>query len=279
MRILHALRITAMLLLAAPLAALAQDETTLHARTRAFLRAVEEDSIEAVAAYFPRRGDWTWIQTTHGRGYPRQVGTWRFPAEHTLIAIRGGAPVCESFKQAGGEFGPMYGTLADALREHGTAWRQLRGTRFAPRAAARRPDTYIEWKREEGRWVIAAVADEVIWYTPAPAPARPLAPATRREVPPHRPGVFAATEGYAAGEPWFEQHAPIEFDGLRYLTEGHLPLTIPDEHLARIGSLGKVGIYAEAATTGTHPVIYIPLRPGGVYQPFRTSGPFRCYEP
>jgi hypothetical protein len=255
-----------------------RDEAALRDRTRAFLRAVEGDSLEAVRRYFPRRGDWTWISTEHGAGIPRREGRWRFAGAETLLAIRNGAPVCESFRQAAGEYGPPAGTLADALAEHGTAWRHVRGTRFAPRASSR-PYTYIEWRREDGRWVIATVADEAFLYphvAPRPQLGHPLVPASRREVSLLRPGVFAPTEGYAGGESWYEQHLPIEFDGLRYFKYGH-PRAIADHELARVGSLGRIGLYREAGTTGTPEHLYVPVRPGE-YLPFQTFGPFRCHQ-
>ncbi|HEX8829776.1 MAG TPA: hypothetical protein VF705_01335 [Longimicrobium sp.] len=282
-RTLLRLAIIAALLPATTLAAPAQqldrrDEAALRARTRAFLRAVENDSLEAVRGYFPRRGDWTWISTEHGAGIPRREGRWRFTGAETLRALRNGAPVCESFRQAGGEYGPLAGTLADALREHGTAWRHVRGTRFAPRASARRPYTYVEWRREDGRWVIATLADEAFLYPDSPSTPldRPLIPAARREVSLLRPGVFAPTEGYAGGEAWYEQHLPIEFDGLRYFEYG-LPRPLADHELARVGSLGPIGLYREAGTTGTPSHLYVPVRPGE-YVPFQTFGPFRCHQ-
>lgn len=256
-----------------------RDDAALLARTRAFLHAVENDTIEAVRGYFPRRGDWTWISTEHGPGFPRREGRWRFPGAETLRAIWNGAPVCESLRQAGGEYGPQAGTLADALMEHGSAWRHVRGTRFAPRASSRRRYTYVEWRREDGRWVIATLADEVFLYRhPAQRPVlgHPLVPAARREVSLLRPGVFAPTQGYAGGEPWYEQHLPIEFDGYRYLKYG-LPRPIADHELARVGSLGRIGLYREAGTTGTPAHLYVPVR-SGEYVPFQTFGPYPCHQ-
>jgi hypothetical protein len=281
MRIPHAVAIAVALLLAYPLPATAQrrDQATLHATTRAFLRAVEVDSIEAVRSFFPRRGDWTWIQTEHGPGYPTRVGIWRFPPEHTLPALRGAAPLCESFRQAAGDFGPVAGTLAYVLAEHGTAWRHVRGTRFAPQASSRLRYTYARWKREDGRWVIATLADEVFLHRdPAARPVlgRPLVPVSRREASLSRAGVFTATEGYAAGESWYEQHHPIEFEGLRYFLYGRVR-PIADHELARVGSLGRIGLYREAGTTGTPEHLYLPVRPGE-YVPFQTFGPHPCHR-
>jgi hypothetical protein len=278
------LPLLAALLLAAPHGVPAQeldrrDEAALRARTRAFLRAVEGDSLEAVRRYFPRRGDWTWISTEHGPGIPRREGRWRFTGAETLRALRNGAPVCESFRQAAGEYGPQAGTLADALAEHGTDWRHVRGTRFAPRASSRRPYTYVEWRREDGSWVIATLADEAFLYPHAasrPLLGHPLVPASRREASLLRPGVFAPTEGYAGGESWYEQHLPIEFDGYRYFKYGR-PAAIADHELARVGSLGRIGLYREAGTTGTPTHLYVPVRPGE-YVPFQTFGPFSCHE-
>src|SRR5829696_2965225 len=57
-------------------------QATLAARMRAFMAEIEDQPNTELAAFFPRRGDWTWVQTA--RNYERggrtmYVGMWRFP--------------------------------------------------------------------------------------------------------------------------------------------------------------------------------------------------------
>jgi hypothetical protein len=73
----------------------------LEARMRGFLHAVERLSMDGVAPFFPRRGTWTWVVTTHGSPLGDRVGVWRFDAERTLQVIQEGGPACQSFTPAG----------------------------------------------------------------------------------------------------------------------------------------------------------------------------------
>ena len=76
---------------------------TLDARMQAFLREIAEEPNTALAAFFPRRGDWTWVQTLRDeRGRGERTGTWRFPGAETPRAIGDGGPACESFDGGGG---------------------------------------------------------------------------------------------------------------------------------------------------------------------------------
>lgn len=267
----------AILLLALASPAAAQGGGTPRARMDAFLAALDLHDREALRPFFPASSEWTWIQTTHGPGVPPEVSVQRFTGAETLRAITNGSAVCSSLLLSNGHYGPMGGTLGDAVNEHGPRWRRAGRARFAPRARGR-PYTYVEWKREDGRWVIARLADELhVSRASAPLPLGERGLYGIREVPRGRRAAFAPTQGYAAGAPWYEDHRPILFDAVRYLKYG-TPRPTGDGELARVGALGEVAVYVEAGDRRRPGIIYLPVRPGA-YQPYQFDGPARCYDP
>ena len=106
------------LLLAIPLRAAAQDG--LESRNEAFLRAMAHAPSDSVAAFFPRRGDWTWTKVMEGAPSGRRLTVWRFAATQTLRAIGRGGPVCASFWQSGGGVGPVETMLVMRINRGGT---------------------------------------------------------------------------------------------------------------------------------------------------------------
>ena len=93
------------LLIATALPAAAQDG--LAARNEAFLQAAQDANRDSIAAFFPRRGDWTWVQKQVGAPPGRDVSIWRFAATETMRAIGRDGPACWSFEQMHGEVGPV----------------------------------------------------------------------------------------------------------------------------------------------------------------------------
>jgi hypothetical protein len=92
-----------------------------------------------------------------------------------------------------------------------------------------------------------------------------------------RPGrlVVAAELGYTAGAEWYERNELIAFEGMRYVKYG-LPRPIGDGEVERIGSLGRVALFAEAGMTRHAGVIlYIPVS-AGQYQPYYPAGGGGC---
>lgn len=124
------LPLIALLVLAAPPVAaqpqMPAAETTLSARMQAFLAEVEDFPNTELAAFFPRRGDWTWFQTRRDpRGPVHGVGVWRFPGAETLRAIGAGGPACDSFEGVTGEAAPWAGRLGMRAMLEGR-WRRGR---------------------------------------------------------------------------------------------------------------------------------------------------------
>lgn len=228
-----ALRLAVLLVLAA-LPADAQAPDGLAARMRAFAAAAANAPNDSVAAFFPRRGDWTWVHTRQPadrRGAPR-VGTWRFGGAQTLRAIGAGGPVCASFDGPGG-FGPPEERLGMQTLMHRGPWRRVRGTRFVPAGESAASPVFVEWRREDGAWVVSAFGDVGVYFP--------------RVLGRHAPAAWRDTAGVpedAAFAPadWYT----ITLNGLHYTKYGNpRPLNEADRaRLARIGVYQGVSVFA-----------------------------------
>jgi hypothetical protein len=243
---------------------------TLERRMRAFIHAVAEEPRDSVAAYFPRRGDWTWVPTlVHGR---RRMppGAWRFRGSETLKVLSGGGPVCNSFALHRGDYGPYEGAFVSRAAHEEGRWRRVRGNRFVPPGASSRSPAFVEWRREDGEWVVSSLGDEKFHRGPR------LLGRERNEGTRDRPGrpVVSAHLGYAAGAEWYERGELIAFEGRHYIKYG-LPLPLADGEVERIGSLGRVALFVEAGMTRDAGILYIPVS-AGQYQPYYPIGSGAC---
>jgi hypothetical protein len=141
---------------------IAREETRSSAeavslRMEGFLRAVRGGDADSIAAFFPRRGEWTYRRTTR-RAAEDRTGAWIFRAEDTRAAITGG-PLAGSFRM--NPEGQTVGRLVHQLRLRPGAWRQLPGVRFVPPGGTSSSDIYVSWRLEDGEWVISTLAEEV----------------------------------------------------------------------------------------------------------------------
>jgi hypothetical protein len=247
------------LLLAIPLRAAAQDG--LESRNEAFLRAVEKAPRDSVAAFFPRRGDWTWTQVAHGAPPGRGSTVWRFAATETLRAIGQGGPACASFWQSGGGVGPLETVLVMRIEGDGTRWRRVAGNRFVPPGESTRSPVFVQWRREDGRWVVSAFGDATHWFPRVIGEFR--GDVVRDTVLPLPP-----TPVYAAEAPWYVENRPIDFEGYRYIKYGQ-PRTVADSLITRVGRFGLIGVYTAKRDTAAE-ILYVPVA-SGRYQPYETS--------
>lgn len=235
---------------------------TLDARMQAFLREMGEGSTERVAAFFPRRGDWSWVTTEPRTPEGGRTGTWRFAGSETLRAIGPGGPVCWSFHRGGGELGPRGGSLQAHVTDHPSGWRRVRGNRFVPPGAGARSPVFVQWRREDGEWVVAAFGEVHRWRPPGPREPRM---AGTQAVP--RDGIIRDTllvpagAAYAAGAEWYTANRPITLDGIRYLRYG-LPRRFEPGALVRIGTLERVAVYAPRRDTQRPELVMVPVAPG-----------------
>ena len=249
------------LLLAIPLRAAAQDG--LERRNEAFLRAVQHAPHDSVAAFFPRHGDWTWTQVTVGAPPVHRLSVWRFAATETMRAIGRGGPACESFWRSGGGVGPIETVLIMRINVDGTRWRRVGGNRFVPPGESSRSPAFVQWQREDGRWVVSAFGDATYW-----------SPRVRGEL---RGGDVVrdtvlrlpSTPVYAAEAAWYVESRPINFEGYRYVKYG-LPRALADSLITRIGRFGLIGIYTAKEDTADASVLYVPTAPGQ-YQPYEAG--------
>lgn len=233
----------------------------LGGRMQAFLREVEERPNTGLVAFFPRRGDWTWVQTLRDeRGGGSRTGIWRFPGAETQRAIGVGGPVCDSFDQGGGESGPWEGRLGmQAMLSRGP-WRRVRGTRFVPPGADERSPVWVEWRREDGEWVVSAFGDENFLYTPRP-PEPPRGPFVRDTTAVAEDTAFAPADWYT-----------ITIEGRRHPRYGR-PRAIGRAGLVRIGRLYGVNVYVERGREDGF--LYLPAAPGQ-FQPYERWAPRPC---
>lgn len=254
-------------LAAVPLPAQAESRPTaaadapLAARMQAFLREVEESPNTGLVAYFPRRGDWTWVQTLrYDGGGPDRTGLWRFPAAETQRAIGAGGPVCDSFDEGGGHSGPWEGRFGIYARHHEGRWRRVRGNRFVPRGADASSRWFVEWRREEGQWVVSAFGDEDFVYTPRPAE-RPRGPFVRDAARAAEDTVFAPADWYT-----------ITVEGMRHPTYGR-PRPMDRAELVQIGHLFGVNVYGLRGQEDGF--LFLPVAPGQ-FQPYERWTQLPC---
>jgi len=255
------------LLLAIPLRAAAQD--VLESRNEAFLRAVEHAPRDSVAAFFPRRGQWTWTQVAEGAPPAHRSKVRRFAATETLRAIGGGGPACASFWQSGGGVGPVETMLVMRINRGGTRWRRVAGNRFVPPGESARSPMFVQWRREDGRWVVSAFGHATPWFPPV------LGYSRGDDVVPDTVLPLPSTPVYAAEAPWYLDSRTIYFKDLRYTKFG-LPRAIGDSiSLRRVGRFGLIGVYVDKGSIYSE-LIYIPLAPGQ-YQLYEMGhGPVQC---
>ena len=215
------------------------------------------------AGYFPTRGAWTHVVT---RVYPdgrARRSIERFPAAQTKAALRPGGPLCPSFHWADAGF---MGTVGEAGISEPGAWHRVRGTRFGPRGIAD-PDIYIEWRREDGRWVISEYGEEADYQphlagrevrSTGPAAAVPL----RLPLPPDAQ--------VAAGADWFVRGDPLPVYGYRLVKYG-LPRRLKEADVVRVATYRGVGLYMEPQVTGIPQVVYVPVDREGNFQPYQNE--------
>lgn len=246
----------------------------LDARMRTLADSMREyGPNESFAEFFPRRGEWRWTSTLRQAPGGDRTGRWRFRADETLEALSDSGPLCPSFFRGGGEVETGPTTIAGWLSDEKRGWRRV-GRRYVPRGAPASSPTFVEWRREDGRWVIDAFGDEETWYPPQPQPNYPSVHRTATIGPPLSLPL-PADGRYAASEPWFVSHEPILIDGRRRLEYG-LPRQLGDGDVVRIGWIEGVPVYVEPSDAAHATVIYVALNAEGLFQPYQPGTNYYC---
>jgi hypothetical protein len=267
--VIRRLPLIVLLALAVPSAVRAQAGDGLRERNHAFLRALHTGARDSIAAeFFPRAGEWTWVHTLEGAPATSRVTTRRFAAGETRRTIGTGGPACWSFEPGwDGGVSLAEPLLLGVQATAHTRWRRVGGNRFVPPGASAASPVFVQWRREDGRWVVSSFGDAEAWEGPplAGIPAD-LVRDTVTELPP--------TPVYATSERWFVNNEPFVFGGRHYFRYRQ-PRAIDPDLLHRVGRRGMVGVYAERGGPDLMDVLYIPTAKGE-YQPYDTEGPLTC---
>jgi len=255
---------------AGPLAAQARPRGSgPEARMSAFLHVMRERD-DSLNAFFPRRAPVAWVLTTHDAARGPVAGRWLFRPSEVLPAMEWDGPLCETFSSGGDAI--TIGTLMYRIWESPGRWRRVGATRFVPPGASARSPTFVEWRREDGRWVIAAFGDE---RRSSPRLAGVERNVVVRDAAPAGDATASqASEAYASGAPWFEEHEPIRADGHGLVKYG-LPRLLSPSEIWRYGTVNGVAVYVEAGSRGRPEVLYVAVAPGS-YQPYQNMTSTGC---
>jgi hypothetical protein len=78
--------------------------------------------------------------------------------------------------------------------------------------------------------------------------------------------AFPAGAGYAEAADWYATNEPVRYRGQWYVKYGD-PRMLEIGEIARVGEKDGVGIYVEGGDADPQ-VVYLPVRPGCVFQPY-----------
>lgn len=143
-------------------------------------------------------------------------------------------------------------------------WRRAGRTRFVPPDA--KPGSkrvFVEWRLEDGRWVVSSYGDEA--YEEPRLLGVPVSTVRRDPVQQPLRLPLPANGHYAAEQPWYPTHEPLRFEGRLY-HKTMLPIVLQSGEITRIASRGRVGVYAETGVTQHYGTLYVPLNARGEFQ-------------
>jgi hypothetical protein len=245
----------------------------LRSRVDEFVTALREmEPMEKIAGFFPSRGVWDLVETPDKVAPGARVGRRRFGPEHTLKAIREGGPLCGSFGGVRGDVAAREGVLVGQVQTNKGRWVHAGGNRFVPSGKGARSPIFLEWTREDGRWVIARVGEES-WHSPRVL-GGPAWPAVRRNL---VAGAGLPIERtFASTTRWYADHLPIRVDGWVLHKYGY-PRALSADEVERFGSIGLVPVFVERDLGRTPEVVYV-LTGIGEYQPYQNMVNSTCRD-
>ncbi len=127
----------------------------LKARNAAFLSMVDARPPEQLASFFPTAGDFVYRHTV----YTEDSSFVRMDTVRTgeVSAALAGTlwPVFTAQVE-----GQVIGLFAHQLLLRGRQWRYVGGNRFVPPEAGGCSAIFVEWRLENGVWVISEIGDE-----------------------------------------------------------------------------------------------------------------------
>lgn len=127
----------------------------LQARNTAFMAAVDTRPPRELAGFFPRTGDLVYRSTVYSDS-GTTVREQRFPAGEIPAALAG--PLWDVLMNQ--VEGQTVGVFAHQVSLRGREWRYVGRQRFVPPRAGNCSAIYIQWRPENGAWVISEIADE-----------------------------------------------------------------------------------------------------------------------
>lgn len=244
----------------------------LRRRMDAFATALRTEApLITIAEFFPRDSAWEVVRVPNRPTLNPAVQVTRIAPDSTLAALSHDERSCESFvvQPEGGEVGPAENTLTMEAQWSRRPWRYAGRLRFvAPGKPASDP-TYVEWRRERGRWVVSRIGERY-YYEPRLAGVDAAYLATSDTT----AGNGLPLERRLAGTTdWFRESHAIVVRGRRYTKYG-APRTVESGELSRFGNLGVVPIFVERGAEATPMILYALTAPGE-YQPYMTYGGIR----
>lgn len=127
----------------------------LRSRNAEFLDAVASRPPRLLLEFFPRAGTVTYRHTVYSDSGPA-VSEQAFPTGDIPAALNG--PLWRVFTfQAERQ---VVGLFAHQLALRGSRWRYAGANRFVPPGADRCSAIFVQWRLENGTWVISALGDE-----------------------------------------------------------------------------------------------------------------------
>lgn len=124
-------------------------------RNMVFLRDHRTGPDERLKEFFPAPGEFTYVHTAHQADGPRTDST-RFTLADTAALRTFFHRVLDIDYH-----GQTVGLFAHQVLSRGIRWRRVAGTtRFVPPDAPDDAAIFVEWRLEDGRWVISSMGDE-----------------------------------------------------------------------------------------------------------------------
>jgi hypothetical protein len=270
---------TAALMLSASIHPAAAQDDSLRATMRAFVKWMLYEDPDGAARFFPARGDWEWRPVTFTYDGPGVKGRVRIPPDETRAALSDGSRICDTFFLTRGAVAP--GALRLEVTVEGREWRRLPGNRFVPPDAKSTSPVWLEWRREDDRWVVSAVGDRR-WYMGASRSAE--APSTEietdmvvrdslRGAPLHLP--LPDDVPLAAGAEWYESGRPI-WSSWRQLTKYGEPRRLDPGDVVRYGTVNGAAVFVEPGVGRDPEVVYVAVARSGQFQPYLQRHPPHC---
>jgi hypothetical protein len=231
------------------------------------MRAFTQNFDDHATDYFPRRGTWDYVSRTRDHTGRAHDGIYRIPAAQTDSAMNG--PLCAQFRYADAV---LVGSLVEyaVLRE--THWQRVSPTRFEPREPDNGATVFVDWRKEDGRWVIATIGslNDYVPSAPRPVPS----PDTLVGRYPRLP--FPADGRFAGETDWFRENQGIVIRDHRYTKYGQ-PRELRERDVVYYATYEGVPVYAEPSALGPWRapiIVYLPVDRTGSFQPY--EGRFPC---